>query len=204
MASVINLSKVKQHLQISGANQDALISQLIASFKSQICERLRNHFHAKSAAIPLVGPSEQPFLSYVESTGISFDGDQRRIDITSSGAFADAGFADGMDCHVEGSRLNDGIYEILLVDDDGVQLVDEATINDEDALLQVRVSIVVFPAGMLPGAARVIQHWMNKREPSVISEALADESYSYSGDGGIPVGLLKEFTPWRNMYPSYR
>lgn len=187
--AIITTAEVKTLLQISGSTYDSLIAALIPPLQSWIIEYTNNPFHSSK---------------YISGATIAFV-DSNPDTITDSGSgFVDAGFTDGIDIHVEGSKDNDGFYYVDTVTAGTLTLDSDDELIAESAGYDVLITRVRFPKSLKIVVAKLIGYDLNKNKMWGISDqSLGDYRVKFDGGGvkggGYPQGLLLDLEPFRKV-----
>lgn len=205
MSSAITTSRILEVLQLA-AGDSALVDDILPSVKNWVVEYTKNPFLAKRQTLTTINTPNpliygDPYV-YRYSETLSVDAANLKI-LDSDSKFVTNEFTANTDIIVRGSRFNDGVYFVSAVAAGSLTLDTIYTnfLTDEDYTDEAfAVYQVSFPAALLLPIARLVKFDMSKRDPSLKSFRLADYSEQYAGDGDYPPGLLKRFTPWRNLY----
>lgn len=163
---ILSLQEAKQFLRINTKEFDTLIEMYIPIVQREIIERTNNRF--KDENIQLCG------------AGISFLDDEIN---DSNAQFIIAGFKEGMDIVVEGSRANDYVFELGSVTANKLtlNLPNTETLIDESAQLFVTITRVKFPAQLKLIAVKILKHYLNNEHGrDVTSESIGSVSQSFT------------------------
>jgi len=194
---IVTRAEAKTFLQIASADtsKDALIDALIPCVQNFIVSYCNNKFKVENHFIE--NNAIYRATNILQNSNISFEASTRKIKCDSE-EFVIAGFMDGFDICVEGSRNNDNIYTIATVAPGELTLAAGTTLYDEASLLWIRITRVFFPMMLKLTASKMISFDMNKHIASGLSSfGLADYTAAYVGD--YPKSILTELSPFRKV-----
>jgi hypothetical protein len=190
--AILTYAEAKQFLQISGTDNDTLISALIPVVQSEIIEITNNHFlnlevYTVSAGISFTAKAGAT-AAFIEDTAAAFVAD-----------FFAAGHI-----LVDGSKHNDGIWLAGTVAAGKLTLSTlEDQIVTEAAGETIGIYTVKFPTALKLTAAKMIGvNLVKNGVKGITSFSLGDYSESYSGEGGYPAGVLNELKKYRRVKSS--
>lgn len=190
---IIEVTEVKEILQITGPEYDSVIAKLIPKIQDFVFTYCNNYFEVATDIIGL------------ETTALIFvSGSPSKIQ-NSDGYLIEAGFIEGMDIRVKGSLYNDGVYHIDTISAGEIELSADDSLTDEDYEAKVSLSMVKFPKGIkLPIAKLIGEDLKNtfSTQEKVISEQVGNTNFSYGGSkvkGEYPAELLAGLKPWKRI-----
>lgn len=187
---IVKLEKVKKILQINNNSKDEFINAMIPVVQNFVFEHTNNYFEISTDQV------------YRESNTISFvNGNPSQIN-DNQNKFKIIGFPKEVHIRVQGSKFNDGIYEVVSVSDGSLVLsTDAVLINEEvDGLTNVFITVVKFPEGIKLTVTKLIAYHLDpKNVKGVQSESLGDHSISYQSGGMYPQSLLNDLRPYMRM-----
>lgn len=187
---ITELNEVKNLLQISDTSKDSFINSMIPIVQDFVLKYTNNYFEILTDEV------------YRDSNTISFvSGTPAKIN-DSQNKFISLGFVPGIHIRVQGSKFNDGVYKVDIVEAGTLTLsVDEQLINESaDSEVVVLITIVQFPKGIkLPIAKLIGFHLDPKNAKGVQSESLGDHSINFQSGGMYPQSLLNDLRPYMRM-----
>lgn len=181
---IITRDYTKQLLGITSTKYDDRIDALIPVVQSDVLKYCEDYFEILTDRI------------YRSSNTISFTASEATPSINDSeNKFIELGFVKGLHCRVNGSKINDNIFEIKeiqagkLITNLKPVIIDEA--NDDTIV--IRITLVKFPEGIQLPVARLIGSQLKSQFGIIVSsEKFDDFSATYSYDD-----LLKGLSKWR-------
>jgi hypothetical protein len=187
---IVTLNEVKSLLQITEIAKDTFISAMIPIVQDFVFIYTNNYFEILTEDI------------YRDDNTISFvKGTPSKINDSRS-QFVSMGFVKDIHVRVQGSKFNDGVYEVANVDAGSLTLdSDEELVNEAvDSEVVTLITVVKFPKGIkLPVAKLIGFHLDPKNAKGVQSESLGDHSISFQSGGNYPQSLLNDLIPYRRM-----
>lgn len=187
---IITLDEVKALLQITNTSKDAFIDSMIPIVQGFIFSYTNNYFEILTDNV------------YRDSNSISFvDGSPSKI-IDSQDKFISSGFVPGIHVRIQGSKFNDGVYNVSTVEAGSLTLCEEEELIKEsvDNGVFTLITVVKFPKGIkLPVAKLIGFHLDSKNAKGVQSESLGDHSIIFQSGGNYPQSLLNDLIPYRRM-----
>ncbi len=163
-------------------NEAATIEPLIANFSNWFCRKYNNYFHTRN---------------WIKTNGIAFEADNTITEANDSLLDDQIEFADGMDFHVFGSILNDGVYAADTVAVGTITTEDMFTVVDEDFTTTIRIIRMAWPKGLKFWAAKAIE-WDLQQTPGMLEvSGTKDDLAKY------PQGILDEFRSYSKLKTIY-
>lgn len=188
--SIITRADCKVLLRISTGTTDynSLIDTLIPIVQEDVAEICNNEFFLRDV--------------YVVGTGIAFTtstGGGDKITDSSSGFLDDDHpFVASQDIVVNGSKHNDGFYELASVSSGTLTLDSSGDVIAEAADEYIKIAQVKWPKGIKPTVAKMIwYHIENNKAPAPKSEGLGGYSVQHEDSiGGYPGEIIEGLRPW--------
>lgn len=159
----------------------------------------------------LIPPVQQFIIDYtnnhfekydirLSSNKISFSNESPALISDSESQFIEAGFVDDLHIRIQGSKLNDGIYQIELAESDLLTLKENERLLDETEENTVIITAVIFPNSLKLAAAKLIGYDLQTANmKGIASRSLGDYSESYISGGDYPKTLLRLLAPYKKL-----
>lgn len=182
--AIITSAEAKALLQISASTYDTLIATLIPLVQAEIVQKTNNAFLL--------------IEDRISATTIAFvSGSPATITDTDAG-FVEAGISSGCDILVDGSKENDGIYNVQIAVAGTLTLATGETLVDEVLGEDVVITKVKWPKGIKLDAAHIINYFLTKQGKLVNSESLpGGYSVNFKSDDEVWSVLNKYRKPYR-------
>ena len=180
--------QIKNLLQITSSDYDAVITDMIPIVQSQIIDYCTNRFL-------------DPRVYYV-SSGIEFVAGSPATITDSESGFVTAHFYDGMDVFISGSYNNNGHFEVDDVAAGTLTLDLRETLVNEDESTGVAFYKVDFPKGLVLPFSKMINYNLQKDSAKGYkSKSLADYSVTFADVGGAeyPTNIVGGLKPYRRL-----
>ncbi len=187
---IITLDEVKSWLQITNSSKDLFIASMIPVVQDFVFAYTNNYFEILTDEVY----RESNTISFVNSTPAKINDSQNQ--------FVVMGFVPGIHIRVQGSKFNDGVYEVGNVEAGSLTLaMGEVLVNEAvDSKVTTLITVVKFPKGIkLPVAKLIGFHIDSQNAKGVQSESLGDYSISFQSGGNYPQSLLNDLIPYRRM-----
>lgn len=184
---MINLSEVKELLQITNNDNDDLINSLITKNEDAIIRYCKNHFL-------------QYEYDYFMSTNISFDGNNNTINFT---GIENQNLSSGDYLRVYGSLKNDGVYLIDSVNTGFITINSLRSLKTEDLNKSIIICLVDYPEDLKISISQMIGYRLENFTPGLLSEKIDDYSYSLNSQvliNGIPSSIAGDLASHRHAY----
>lgn len=163
-------------------DEGATIEPMIVDLSNWYCVKFNNYFHTRN---------------WIKTNGLAFVADNTITEANASLLDDQIEFAAGMDFHIFGSVLNDGVYSANTVTADTITTDDHFTVVDEDFTASTRLIRIVWPRGLKYWAARAIE-WNLQKSAGVLEVTdTKDDLYEY------PEGIMKEFGTYGRFKTIY-
>ena len=186
---IATAAEIKTLLGITSSDYDDMIDELLPLVQAAIVDYTNNKFRSELVSIKA---STIAFVNGTPST------------ITDSGSgFLDPGnFLDAaQEIVVEGSKYNDGNYQVASVAAGVITLADGVALVDEAADQYVRISMVSWPPPLKQFAAKAIGYEINKSGSGggVKSEKIGGYSVSYMTDEEQSKAVAADLSYYRRL-----
>ena len=194
---IATVATIKTILGITGTTYNTLIHTYIPIVTEDIVEYCNNHFIKKPVELYTDATTTNDADLAYSNTFVYVDSDPDTITDADAG-FVTAGFVDGDDIYVSGTRRNDGFYTLAGVAAGTLTLTDTIdSLTAEDITNRTStIYLVQFPKSLVPVFSQMVG-WLvldqNNQTGGFKSEKLGDYSYTLS-DSALSVGA--------NQYPT--
>ncbi len=158
------------------------IEPMIRDLSNWYARKYNNYFHTSN---------------WIRTNGIAFVADNTITEANDSLLDDQIEFADGMDFHVFGSVLNDGVYSADTVVAGTITTHDQFTVVDEDFSASVRIYRMIWPKGLKYWIARAIEWNLQKTSGMLEVTDTKDDLLEY------PEGILNEFRTYSKFKTIY-
>lgn len=189
--SLITRTEIKGILGLADTDnsKDDFIDKNLPLAESFLFDETHNYFEVAT---------EQIFL---ESSTISFESGSPSKIIDSESQFVNTGFRGGMALRIKGSYYNDGVITVETVSDGELILEEDINLIDEDAGLEIRITLVKLPQAAKLFVAKLIElNFPNEKvRAGIESERFDDYSVKYIIKEDIPQTIMMLIDKYRKL-----